>query len=447
MKPEIAIIATDFLKDFLNNAMKEMLWDGKYTIYSYETFKDIPEIYNSIPERVQVIITSGSFPAQVIKQSFPENNRIVRPVNNDDAGLYKLFLQLLYHNKNFEMNRIYADLLDIGNINIYEYLLGKQKSDIASLIEDKIDSKLEKMPLEVLLKSEEEYTNKHLEKWRNGKIDISITRFSSIVHKLQEAGLPVYFAYPSLSYIENVCLSAVQEATIKNLRENQPAAIVVNPAINKKAGDSDKKQKDLLRVINRFSNLMQADYLVHEKYFGYEIITNRKTVELITEGFTMCKLQDFLKGRIDFDVHIGYGIGASLYQARINAVDANREAAVSLSSSSCLINERDELISSLKSFQPFVISRTATESVKRLSKLSGLSTLTIQKIFSVGKAMENNMITSEEMAHRLAVTKRSANRFLSALKNCGLAEVAEQKQTTTKGRPELVYKILVDKMN
>ncbi|MBE6012729.1 hypothetical protein [Anaeropeptidivorans aminofermentans] len=443
MQPELAIIATDFLKDFVNDSMKEINWDGKYTIYSYNTFKDIPEIYKSIPERVQGIVTSGSFPAQVINHSFPESEKIIRPFNNDDAGLYKLFLQILYHNRNIEMNRIYADLLDIGKINIYEYLLGKRKSDISIFIANEI----EKMSLDQLLNAEEEYARKHLELWKNGEIDVSITRFSSIMHQLQDSNLPIYFAYPSLSYVEYVCLATAQEVTIKNLRENQPSAILVNPAIEKDAEDMEKRQKALLRAVNRFSNVMQIDYLVQKEYLGCEILTNRKTVETITDGFSICKLQAFLKSKLDFDVHIGYGIGATLYQARINAVDANREASLSLSSSSCLINEKDELIFSLKGLQPFVISRNISEPVKKLSKISGLSTLTIQKVFSVAKTMEGHKITSEEMSHKLAITQRSANRFLSSLKNCGLAEVVEQRQSTTKGRPILVYKIFVDKLD
>lgn len=443
MKPELAIITTDFLKDFVNDSMREINWDGKYTIYSYNTFRDIPEIYNTIPERVQGIVTSGSFPAQVINRSFPENEKIIRPFNNDDAGFYKLFLQILYHNRNIEINRIYADILDIGNINIYEYLLGKRKSDISILIANEID----KMTLEQLLQSEEAFARKHLELWKNGQIDASITRFSSIMHKLQDSGLPIYFPYPSLSYMESVCLSTAQEVTIKDLRENQPSAILVNPAIEKDAKDIEKKQKALLRSINRFSTVMQINYLVQQEYMGCEILTNRKTVETITDGFTACKLQAFLKSRLDFDIHIGYGIGATLYQARINAVDAHREASLSFSSSSCLINEKDELIFSLKGLQPFVISRNISEPVKRLSKLSGLSALTIQKVLSVAKTMEGNEITSEEMGHKLAITQRSANRFLSALKNCGFAEVVEQKQSNTKGRPILVYKILIDKLD
>ncbi len=443
MKPELAIITTEFLKDFINESMKKINWDGKYSIYSYNSFKDIPEIYNSIPDRVQGIITSGSFPEQVIKLSFPESNKIIRPFNNDNNGLYKLFLQILYHNKNIELNRIYADLLDIGNINIYEYVLGKKESDISVLISKEI----EKNSLKQLLDAEEKYTLKHLEMWKNGQIDISITRFSSIMYKLQDAGLPVYFAYPSLPYLENICISAAHEITINTMRENLPSAILINPAIENGANNSDGRKNNLLKSLKRLRNVIQTNYLIQEKYGGYEIITDRKTVHMLTDGFSVCKIQDFLKPRLDFNVYIGYGISSNLHQARINAVAANREASLSPNSSSCLIDEENKFIFSLNDSESFVISRNVPDEFKKLSEISGLSVITLQKILSVVKTMENNRITSEEMSTKLAITQRSANRFLSSLKSCGLAKVVEQRQSATKGRPSLVYEVSIDYFN
>lgn len=439
MKPELAIITTEFLKDFVNNSMKEILWNGKYTIYPYMTFKDIPQIYNSIPDKVQGVITSGSFPSQVINHSFPKSDKIVNPFNNDDAGLYKLFLQILYHNKNISINRIYADLLEIGKVDIYEYLLGKQKSDISIFIANEV----KKMSLEQLFQAEEEYCKKHIKMWEKNKIDISITRFSSIVNKLQDIGIPVYFAYPSISYLENICFTTAQEVVIKNLKENQISAILITAKIDK---NIHEKKKLLLKYINKFNNIMQNELLIQEKDLGYEIITNRKSIEKITDNFSTCQLQEFLKSKLDFNVYIGYGIGSTLYQARINAIDANREASLSLKTASCLINEKDELMSLLKESNTFIVPRIVTDAVKKISSVSGLSTFTIQKVFSAAKTMEDYMITSEELSIKLSITKRSANRFLSSLKKADMAEIVGQKQSTTKGRPELIYKIFVEKI-
>ena len=63
----------------------------------------------------------------------------------------------------------------------------------------------EEFSLERMLHLEEEQYEKHLELWREGKTDLSILRFSSIVLRLREAGVNVYFPYPGRPYIREVC--------------------------------------------------------------------------------------------------------------------------------------------------------------------------------------------------------------------------------------------------
>ena len=48
-------------------------------------------------------------------------------------------------------------------------------------------------------------------------------------------------------------------------------------------------------------------------------------------------------------------------------------------------------------------------------------------------------ITAQELAFRLGVTKRSANRFLSTLEREEILKVAYKKRTTSRGRPESVF--------
>ena len=48
-------------------------------------------------------------------------------------------------------------------------------------------------------------------------------------------------------------------------------------------------------------------------------------------------------------------------------------------------------------------------------------------------------ITAQELAFRLGVTKRSANRMLAALEKEGVLQVSYKKRTTSRGRPESVF--------
>ena len=68
---------------------------------------------------------------------------------------------------------------------------------------------------------------KHLNLWKEGKTDLSITRFSSIVKRLKEQGVNVYFPYPGQQYVQNVCERLLSDIEKRELEERQPCVIVV----------------------------------------------------------------------------------------------------------------------------------------------------------------------------------------------------------------------------
>ena len=71
---------------------------------------------------------------------------------------------------------------------------------------------------------------------------------------------------------------------------------------------------------------------------------------------------------------------------------------------------------------------------------SSLSPITVSKVLSALEASPGKEISAQELAYRLGITKRSANRFLSTLESEGAIEVAYKKRSTSRGRPESVFK-------
>lgn len=67
--------------------------------------------------------------------------------------------------------------------------------------------------------------------------------------------------------------------------------------------------------------------------------------------------------------------------------------------------------------------------------------MTIQKIIAIAREMENRRVTSQDIANKMNITRRSANRFLSALTRTKTAKIVSEKNSTTRGRQERVYQI------
>ena len=70
-----------------------------------------------------------------------------------------------------------------------------------------------------------------------------------------------------------------------------------------------------------------------------------------------------------------------------------------------------------------------------------LSTLTIQKLKTVLDAKGINKLTAQEIADRLGMTVRNANRILNNLEKGGSAHIAYTISSTSKGRPVKVYEL------
>lgn len=56
--------------------------------------------------------------------------------------------------------------------------------------------------------------------------------------------------------------------------------------------------------------------------------------------------------------------------------------------------------------------------------------------------MNSDELTTQDIATKLNVTTRNANRILNNLEKNGLAQILYNKSNTSKGRPVKIYKIL-----
>ncbi|UQZ87908.1 hypothetical protein C4J81_01210 [Deltaproteobacteria bacterium Smac51] len=445
----VAVISTEYLKEYISRCLDRMSLDIDFSFYVFHDIDELADIFRSIPEEVKGVITGGAVPASILRRMFPDTGRVIKAFNNDDAGIFKLFLKIFKDNPGMGTDRIYADFLEVAGIGTNEYLFGDNEIGFDETSTQMITQR----PVEEILAMEDYFYYKHLSLWQAGKIDYSLSRFSNIVPRLEAAGVNVHFAYPGQSYMRSICLETVQNVRILELRDHQAAAMVVtirvpeeeSPVEGQAGFRPDREFRLRLECLNqalrRFSTVYQLDLILRPQQRGFEVLTARKVLAVITDNFQTCRLQDFLLDRLDFDIYVGYGIGVDMYQARINAVDAVREAGRLPFGASCLVNERDELIGPLRSGNKLVVSREVSEPIRSAAKSSGLSYLTVQKVMAAVRSTRDHCITSKELAHKLAITKRSANRFLSALSEAGLAEAIEVRRSTTKGRPERIYQV------
>ncbi len=435
MNKRIAIIATEFLRPFIEETLATLNMGFQYHIFIYEKFEDIKEIYKAIDSQYDGILTSGSFPAHMIRLYYPQETRPIQCFNTDDTAVYRLLLKLLNENRNLDFTRICADIFEVFGNDIIDFVEGREPlPDMVNLSER--DFTLEKMQ-----QLEQEQYETHLSLWQAGKSDLSITRFSSLMPRLIDAGVNVYFPYPSLQYVQTICERLISDIEKKKLEDCQTAIILLRLLSDTTSADSlHKLDSSYVRLENAIMEMCGnsiTEFSFHRYHYGLEILTAKKEVMRITDNFSSDRLFAKLKQKdASWNLCIGYGFGNGLAQARLNALNACHEAELK-KNTSYLITEKEELIGPLEecTVQSLTIDNQSYRNIK-----SSLSPLTVNKVFSALEAAADKEITAQELAFRLGITKRSANRFLSTLEQEGHIAVAYKKRSTSRGRPESVFR-------
>lgn len=440
MEKEIIIVTTEFLSDYIRGALKNIPESSNAGILTYSSYLDLQEIFSKLPYTTKAIITSGSFPSQVFLKAFPKSDMIIKSINNDDAGIYRLLLQLSDKIPNQNFDYVFADLLEMADIDINEFIFTQPEESVAS----SYDRNISAMSLEEMMGIEKKYIDRHVKLWQEKKICISITRFSSIMFELKERGIDAYFAYPSVLYVQEVFKDTLKDISIRELKISRPLCMFISISENKDLPKNlyDESLNLLENDIKRFFTLKQIGHILKKKANGIELITDQKFLKHDDRNFN--QLETYLESNLNFSVIYGLGLGHNLLEARLNAIYANREATLLPKDNHVFINEEGEMTVFNTQKAQLVIPSIDSSYLEEVCGKTDLSQLTIQKLISINKSIKGKEISSEELAQRLSITKRSANRHLKALTESGYAEVAGKKTSTSRGRPELLYKLFLD---
>lgn len=445
---KIAILATEYLKSYLEDAVKTLNLGCGTEIFIYYNYVHIVELYRQLEDRFDGFITTGPVPMQTVKKSV-ENCKPISFFLCSDSNYYKTFFEVIHKYKDWNFEYGYFDFCD--------YLCPGQESSLVTYLEkgtfkewlDKNNKYMAEMSVGEMQESTIKKLQKHKDYWKAGKIKYSISRMSPIMPQILEAGVNCY--YISFSHDDiKVCFEQLTHSILINqVKENQPAAIDITlPAYDKKDEASfsvfHNRYEILEKLILAFNKKYFCDFIVRDTRYGFRIWTNYKMAAKITNTFTACYLRDYIEERGDFDVYIGYGVGTGLVQAEANAADAGKESKINGGGHSYLMNEQRDLTGLFGEGKDFSIQGDVTPYMYEISQCTGLSTLTIQKLFSALRKTGTEEVTTQDLSRVLHITIRSVNRMISALVKYNLAKEQYTRQNNTKGRPSKVYKILLD---
>lgn len=432
----IALLLKEHYREHVEEWKQYIPSDIQTEYITYSTFKELEEQFLSVKERVDGIYVSGIMPWQALRILMGKNSHqalAYSPINLENT--YKVLLQKMISARKQSLARVGMDFLN-GYSDLEELIMSGKFSEAVHSYEER----WEKMDTIAQIEEEENAINRYYRRQcLENKFDMVITYFYSVVETLRDLDVECVYVYPSAQAFEQIMDGLKSSISLREMRSKLPAVVYFDT-------DGDEELGNRLRKSVALFNRKHMNRLMKkESYSDLEYITDYGFLKELTNDFVSCPLKDWLKRDMDYEGAIGYGIGGSVYQARLNAIDAARYARRinGRRGASVLIDEKDSLR---------VLQKESTENMihvseKQISEIADnakLSAETILRIMGVMQASGSSEITSQELIDALQISLRTANKFLSILEKHGYARVTGLKRNGNKGRPVNVYKIMFE---
>ncbi|MGW9528991.1 hypothetical protein ACWHAM_14825 [Paenibacillus terrae] len=438
---KIAFIVAEHSVKRLKQVQEKLEQLCELTVLPYRSLDEITTLYLSRPMTLDAIIFGGELSYLTLHKEIKGPYSLpMKYLDVTEHDFYKLMFQAHSAHPELRSQRIAVDCLgqDNGFLGIKEIL---QPELLPYMPEEHVD----RLSYDNMLRF-------HLELWEQGKVDLSVTRYSNLVHKLTEHGINAVHLFPSDNTILETFRNTVGEIERLHMKANRTAVGHVQVQGFHKLREQDEPESALImamlhKALLTFSREEELPFVAQKHADFFELLVSQQEMEeKWTGGLAHCKLQAFLNYQLSLRVDIGWGAGETLYKARFHAQNALTLAKRQPLSSSFIVMEDDRILGPLGESNHLEVSYAHDPQAEAWGRYIGISPLQIHKIISVMNKLQRDELSAQDLALHLGVTLRNANRIMNLLAEKGAANVSYQKQEKLRGRPTKIYKLQFDKL-
>lgn len=443
---KIALILKEHFREKIKSYLPNKPEDVVLDFFSYDTIGDIRDVFLSIHNQYDGFYVSGPIAVQAI-QSLGEEGRDAVAAFSPPA-LENVYQTLLRHIttvgvEHVDLSRVGMDFLN-GDTGLDELIREGTFAQAAYSYEKHWRS------LKTVEENEEEelrVQEAYVKQYREGRIDLIITYYYSVLDRMKEYGIPCYYVYPSEGEFWNCIHDLKNSISLKKAHKNRSAVIHISTEKARElySDEYELHRLDLVRAVIQFNQTHFNKAIFKANYDDLELYTDSGTLEQMTGGFRFCPLLPLLRETLHFPGTIGYGIGDNLYQARLNAVNAGRfgKSRKERQEGSYLLDQNETLqfLTGSTGEKSSMLHSIQADSISEIADKVHLSSETILRIAEMMNSLGRNEITSQDLMSSLGISLRSANKFLSCLEKGGCAAVCGQQRNGVKGRPINIYRV------
>lgn len=399
----------------------------------YRHERETPDVVREVLDQADILLFTGPIPYRLALAG--AGGKPMVHVFYSGTALYKVLFDL-YRNgtQSFEDGlRISVDVLQVNEVE-------EPLRELALPVEE-----MHVKPYESGM-TNEELVEFHVEHWRQGRVNLTLTCVTSVYRRLKELGVPAYRVIPTHSAIRDCLNRALLEGKSLRLSSTQIAIGIMNidnfAKVAKEASseyDIQRKKIILQQILVDFGEETQA-LIKWSDSDEVSFITTRGIIEQVTRKFQDAPLLLEVMERLQWNASIGIGIGRTANEAEGKAKEALHKAK-SGGGGKCYLIMQDGIVHgplgsdltleySARSEDPELIS---------IAKKVGLSVGTLNKLLSLCRRLGTTTFTASQLAEGFGITLRSARRIMAALEKYEMASIVGEEQPAGRGRPRQIY--------
>jgi len=407
-------------------------YDGELTIVEkvYESYEEL-ESLKGFYQDLDTLLFSGQTPYFWVKtRENPDIPMVYIPRNG--TCLYRALFDL-YRDK-VDVSALSFDTISKSHIEETYNELKLPLSEVNTIDYDRY------LPYDEII-------DYHVKLWKSKKTKAAVTCLQKPYEDLSRMGLLTYRIYPTRSIIRQALEKALLCGESARLKETQMALILVraediNDMLHERSNyQVQRLMLDLQQVLLDYSEQNQAS-VVKTGDTEFMLVTTRGSLEESTSLFSGSPLLKSIRANSPLRVTVGIGFGRTARMAESNARTALSLSARDGGNCCFLITDEGRVLGPLRP-EVSPCSGDFDMDLEELAKKLNMNILNLRKIKSALRHINKTGITPQELGAAMNLSERSARRILAQMEKKGAAEIMGNKALFDKGRPRLIYKVLI----
>lgn len=422
----IGIITSEYSLHNIMKVDREMRQSCKITYLPYSTMEHLIYLYRENVACFDALLFSGMFPCDIIMEQFGRISKPYAIFSVSDRDYFRLFARIAVRNPGLDFSRVYLDepeaKLDLTDIFPSDHMpvIGGGEGDRMAYWD-----------------SYQFFSDHYKTLWDSGKVDLIVTRFSSMRDFFEKNQIRYELLLASRETMLETFRGLLMQ--ISSDRAHDAATCVGIFSIADQEY-TPERQEQLLKVLKMCNKKFGGLFLIYERDQYAEMTTNAQMFRELTDQYTACPVCAYLKNALHVTVSIGWGLSDSILTAHQNAQRALKESASNKRTNSYIMTSDNILIGPLTNV-PEKSAPAGEEKLSEIASRSGISLSYINKMAGLIEQKGKQNVSAAELAVCLELSARNASRILVNLEKSGFAYSYDEHVPGRKGRPSKIYRL------